>query len=105
MNIQNLIIHRMTQFIFSKSGYCLKKEELHRDNAEDIYNSLSELKVGSVFKTKLNSSRHGIILLGGEVLWSRPKQDGEGYIVGIHFLPMDKEVEKTLKDFLEEWST
>jgi len=67
--------------------------------------SLSELKVGSVFKTKLNSSRHGIILLRGEVLWSRPKQDGEGYIVGVHFLPMDGEEEKTLRSFLEEWST
>jgi hypothetical protein len=67
--------------------------------------SLSELKVGSVFKTKLNSSRHGIILLRGEVLWSRPKQNGEGYIVGVHFLPMDGEEEKTLKNFLEEWST
>ena len=67
--------------------------------------SLSELKVGSVFKTKLNSSRHGIILLRGEVLWSRPKQDGEGYIVGVHFLPMDGEQEKTLRSFLEEWST
>jgi hypothetical protein len=67
--------------------------------------SLSELKVGSVFKTKLNSSRHGIILLRGEVLWSRPKQNGEGYIVGVHFLPMDREEEKTLRNFLEEWST
>jgi hypothetical protein len=67
--------------------------------------SLSELKVGSVFKTKLNSSRHGIILLRGEVLWSRPKQNGEGYIVGVHFLPMNGEEEKTLKNFLEEWST
>jgi len=67
--------------------------------------SLSELKVGSVFKTKLNSSRHGSILLQGEVLWSRPKQNGEGYIVGVHFLPMDGEQEKTLRSFLEEWST
>jgi hypothetical protein len=67
--------------------------------------SLSELKVGSVFKTKLNSSRHGIILLRGEVLWSRPKQNGEGYIVGVHFLPMGGEEEKTLRNFLEEWST
>jgi hypothetical protein len=67
--------------------------------------SLSELKVGSVFKTKLNSSRHGSILLQGEVIWSRPKQNGEGYIVGVHFLPMDEEQEKTLRSFLEEWST
>ena len=67
--------------------------------------SLSELKVGSVFKTKLNSSRHGSILLQGEVLWSRPKEDGEGYIVGVHFLPMDGEEEKTLRNFLEEWNT
>ena len=67
--------------------------------------SLSELKVGSVFKTKLNSSRHGILLLQGEVLWSRPKENGEGYIVGVHFLPMDGEEEKTLRSFLEEWST
>jgi hypothetical protein len=67
--------------------------------------SLSELEVGNVLKTKLNSSRHGIILLRGEVLWSRPKQGGKGYIVGVHFLPMDKEEEKTLRSFLEEWST
>ena len=67
--------------------------------------SLSEFKVGSVFKTKLNSSRHGILLLRGEVLWSRPKENGEGYIVGVHFLPMDGEEEKTLRSFLEEWST
>ncbi|UCF00868.1 MAG: PilZ domain-containing protein [Deltaproteobacteria bacterium] len=67
--------------------------------------SLSELKVGSVVNTKLNSSRHGIILLRGEVLWLRPKQDGEGYIVGVHFLPMDGDEEKTLTGFLEEWNT
>lgn len=67
--------------------------------------SPSELKVGSVLKTKLNSSRHGIILLRGEVIWSRPKQNGEGYIVGMHFLPMDDEAEKTLSNFLEEWSS
>jgi hypothetical protein len=66
--------------------------------------SLSKLKVGSVFKTKLNSSRHGSILLRGEVLWSRPKQNGEGYIVGVHFLPMDGEAKKTLRSFLEEWT-
>ena len=67
--------------------------------------SLSELKVGSVFKMKLNSSRHGSILRQGEVIWSRPKQNGEGYIVGVHFLPMDEEQERTLRSFLEEWST
>ena len=67
--------------------------------------SLSELKVGSVVNTKLNSSRHGIILLRGEVLWLRPKQDGEGYIVGVHFLPMDGDEEKTLTGFLAEWNT
>ena len=67
--------------------------------------SLSELKVGSVFKTKLNSSRHEVLLLGGEVLWSRPKENGEGYIVGVHFLSMDGEEEKTLGNFLEEWSS
>ena len=67
--------------------------------------SLSKLKVGSVVKTKLNSSRHGIILLQGEVLWLRPKQNGEGYIVGVHFLPMDGDEEKTLTGFLAEWNT
>jgi len=67
--------------------------------------SLSELKVGSVFKTKLHSSRHGVLLLRGEVLWSRPKENGEGYIVGVHFLSMDGEEEKTLGNFLEEWSS
>jgi len=64
--------------------------------------ALTKLKVGSVFHTKLNSSRHGTIPLRGEVVWSRPKDKGEGYIVGIHFLPMDKEVLKALRGFLEE---
>jgi len=64
--------------------------------------TLKKLKVGSVFHTKLNSSRHGIIPLRGEVLWLRPKQDGEGYIVGIHFLPLEKDVQKALAGFLEE---
>ena len=64
--------------------------------------TLAELKVGSVFHTKLNSSRHGTIPLKGEVVWSRPKDKGEGYIVGIHFLPMDEEVLKALRGFLDE---
>ena len=64
--------------------------------------TLSKLKVGSVFHTKLNSSRHGTIPLRGEVVWSRPKDKGEGYIVGIHFLPMDIDASKALKGFLEE---
>ena len=67
--------------------------------------TLAKLKVGSVFHTKLNSSRHGTIPLRGEVVWSRPKDKGEGYIVGIHFLPMDKEVLKALRGFLEESGT
>jgi PilZ domain len=66
--------------------------------------SLTKLKVGSIFHTKLNSSRHGTIPLKGEVVWSRSKENGEGYIVGVHFLPMKKEVLKALANFLEECS-
>ena len=64
--------------------------------------TLAKLKVGSVFQTKLNSSRHGTIPLRGEVVWSRPKENGEGYIVGIHFLTQNKDVLKALEGFLEE---
>jgi len=67
--------------------------------------SLTKLKVGSIFHTKLNSSRHGAIPITGEVVWSRPKDKGEGYIVGVHFSPMKKEELKVLADFLEECST
>lgn len=67
--------------------------------------TLTKLKVGSIFRTKLNSSRHGTIPLKGEVVWSRPKENGEGYIVGVHFLPMEDEVLKGLATFLEECST
>ena len=67
--------------------------------------SLTKLRVGSIFHTKLNSSRHGTIPLKGEVVWSRPKENGEGYIVGVHFLPMKKEVLKALANFLEECSS
>jgi hypothetical protein len=64
--------------------------------------SLTKLRVGSIFHTKLNSSRHGKIPLKGEVVWSRPKENGEGYIVGVHFLPMEDNVLKALAIFLEE---
>ena len=64
--------------------------------------SLTKLKVGSIFHTKLNSSRHGTIPLKGEVVWSRPKDKGEGYIVGVHFLPMKEEVLRALTNFLNE---
>jgi len=67
--------------------------------------SLTKLRVGSIFHTKLNSSRHGIIPLKGEVVWSRPKENGEGYIVGVHFSPMKEEMLKALANFLEECST
>jgi c-di-GMP-binding flagellar brake protein YcgR len=67
--------------------------------------TLAKLKVGSVFQTKLHSPRHGIIPLRGEVVWSRPKDKGEGYIVGIHFLPMDEEAMKALRGFMEESGT
>jgi hypothetical protein len=67
--------------------------------------SLTKLRVGSIFHTKLNSSRHGTIPLKGEVAWSRPKENGEGYIVGVHFLPMKEEVLKALANLLEECST
>jgi hypothetical protein len=66
--------------------------------------SLTKLRVGSIFHTKLNSSRHGSIPLKGEVVWSRPKDKGEGYIVGVHFLPMKEEVLKALANFLKECS-
>jgi c-di-GMP-binding flagellar brake protein YcgR len=64
--------------------------------------SLTNLKVGSIFHTKLNSSRHGTIPLKGEVVWSRPKENGEGYIVGVHFLPMEENILNALAIFLEE---
>jgi len=64
--------------------------------------SLVPIKVGSVFRTKLNSVRHGVVPVEGEVVWSRPKQNGEGYIIGVHFLPMDDDLMKALENFLEE---
>ena len=67
--------------------------------------SLDNLKVGSVFHTKLNSSRYGIIPVKGEVVWSRPKENGEGYIVGVHFLPMEPDILEALAGFLEEYET
>jgi hypothetical protein len=67
--------------------------------------SLTKLRVGSIFHTKVNSSRQGTIPLKGEVVWSRPKENGEGYIVGVHFLPMKEDVLKALANFLEECST
>jgi hypothetical protein len=67
--------------------------------------SLTKLTVGSIFHTKLNSSRHGKIPLKGEVVWLRPKENGEGYIVGVHFLPMEEDVLKALAIFLEECTT
>jgi hypothetical protein len=67
--------------------------------------SLTKLRVGSIFHTKLNSSRHGTIPLKGEVVWSRPKENGEGYIVGVHFLPMKEDVLKALANFLEDCSS
>jgi hypothetical protein len=38
-------------------------------------------------------------------VWSRPKDKGEGYIVGVHFLPMKEDVLKALAIFLEECTT
>jgi hypothetical protein len=67
--------------------------------------SLTKLRVGSIFHTKVNSSRQGTMPLKGEVVWSRPKENGEGYIVGVHFLPMKEDVLKALANFLEECST
>ena len=67
--------------------------------------SLTKLRVGSIFHTKLNSSRHGTIPLKGEVVWSRPKENGEGYIVGVHFLAMKEDVLKALANFLQDCST
>ena len=66
--------------------------------------SLTKLRVGSIFHARLNSLRHGTIPLKGEVVWSRPKDNGEGYIVGVHFSPMKEGVLKALADFLEECS-
>jgi hypothetical protein len=67
--------------------------------------SLMPMKVGSVFRTKLNSIHHGVIPVEGEVVWSRPKQNGEGHIIGVHFLPMDEDKMKALESFLEEGDT
>ena len=67
--------------------------------------TLDNLKVGSVFHTKLNSSRRGIIPVKGEVVWSRPKEKGEGYIVGVHFLPMESDILEALAGLLEEYGT
>jgi hypothetical protein len=64
--------------------------------------SPTNLKVGSVFRTKLNSSRHGVIPLRGEVVWSRPKQNGGGYIIGVHFSQMNEAVLEALESFLNE---
>ncbi len=64
--------------------------------------SLVPIRVGSVFRTKLNSLRHGLIPLEGEVVWSRPKQDGEGHIIGVHFLPMNEDQMNALEGFLKE---
>ena len=64
--------------------------------------SPTKLKVGSVFRTKLNSSRHGVIPLKGEVVWSRPKQNGGGYIIGVHFSQMDEAVLEALESFVNE---
>ena len=64
--------------------------------------SLVPIRVGSVFRTKLNSLRHGLIPLEGEVVWSRPKQDGEGHIIGVHFLPMNEDLMNALEGFLKE---
>ena len=64
--------------------------------------SLTPIKVGSVFRTKLNSIYHGVIPVEGEVVWSRPKHNGEGHIIGVHFLPMDEDKTKALERFLEE---
>ena len=64
--------------------------------------SLVPIKVGSVFRTRLSSVRHGVIPVEGEVVWSRPKQNGEGHIIGVHFLPMDEDLMKALESFLEE---
>jgi hypothetical protein len=67
--------------------------------------SLTKLKVGSIFYTELNSSGHGTIPLKGEVVWSRPKENGKGYIVGVHFLPMKDDVLQALEGFLQECAT
>ena len=64
--------------------------------------SLVPIRVGSVFRTKLNSLRHGLIPVEGEVVWSRPKQDGEGHIIGVHFLPMNEDLMNALESFLKE---
>jgi hypothetical protein len=100
------------------------RDDLLRDeeSADEIYESkdirilniskggmrlhtMTELKVGSVFRTELNSSRYGVIPLKGEVIWSRPKDQGEGYIVGVHFSSMDEDVLKTLKSTLDEFES
>ena len=60
------------------------------------------IKVGVELRTKLNSERHGVIPLRGEVVWSRPKQGGEGCIIGVHFSEMEEDVRNALGSFLDE---
>jgi hypothetical protein len=60
------------------------------------------IKLGIELRTRLNSARHGVIPLRGEVVWSRPKQGGEGYIIGVHFSELEENVRNALGSFLDE---
>lgn len=64
--------------------------------------SPTSIKVGSVFRTQLKSSRYGVIPLQGEVVWSKRDEKGEGHIVGVHFSPMDEDKLSFLKSYLDK---
>jgi hypothetical protein len=64
--------------------------------------SPSTMKIGSVVRTRLASSRHGPIPLRGEVIWVQEDEEEGSYIIGVHFLPMDQDVVKALRGYLGE---
>jgi hypothetical protein len=64
--------------------------------------SPTPLKVGSMFRTRIKSSRHGIVSLEGEVVWSQEDEGGEGHIAGVHFSTLDEETTQALEYYLEE---
>ncbi|MFP3869676.1 MAG: PilZ domain-containing protein [Syntrophobacteria bacterium] len=63
--------------------------------------SATPMKIGSVVRTQLESARYGQIVLRGEVIWVQ-EETGESYIIGIHFLPMDEDELRALKDYIGE---
>jgi hypothetical protein len=62
------------------------------------------ISIGSVVRAELKSPGQAAILLRGEVIWARKDGKGDGYIVGVHFLPMEEEDTAALKRYLEDRS-